>query len=113
MTNILEIVDYSQAIANPAEAILFGLKMLLLGLGTVFLVLALIWGSIEIFRFVFNRISGNEKTITPKAEKPVAQPAPAAKDSSGEIVAVIAAAIAMAESENTGMKFKVVSFRRK
>lgn len=30
----------------------------------------------------------------------------------GEIVAVIAAAIAAAESENTGMKFRVVSFRR-
>ena len=29
-----------------------------------------------------------------------------------EIVAVIAAAIAMAESENSGLKFKVVSFRR-
>ena len=29
-----------------------------------------------------------------------------------EIVAVIAAAIAMAESESNGLKFKVVSFRR-
>ena len=30
-----------------------------------------------------------------------------------EIIAGIAAAIAMAESENQGTKFKVVSFRRK
>ncbi len=30
-----------------------------------------------------------------------------------EIVAVIAAAIAMAESESDGLKFRVVSFRRK
>ena len=30
-----------------------------------------------------------------------------------EIIAVIAAAIAMAESENSGVKFKVVSFKRK
>ena len=29
-----------------------------------------------------------------------------------EIVAVIAAAIAMAESESNGLKFRVVSFRR-
>ena len=30
-----------------------------------------------------------------------------------EIIAVIAAAIAMAESESNGLKFRVVSFRRK
>ena len=29
-----------------------------------------------------------------------------------EIIAVIAAAIAMAESDNSGMKFRVVSFKR-
>lgn len=33
-------------------------------------------------------------------------------DQDEEIIAVIAAAIAMAESENSGLKFKVVSFRR-
>lgn len=33
-------------------------------------------------------------------------------DQDEEIIAVIAAAIAMAESENSGLKFRVVSFRR-
>ncbi len=33
-------------------------------------------------------------------------------DNNEEIIAVIAAAIAMAESESNGLKFKVVSFRR-
>ena len=36
----------------------------------------------------------------------------AAESTDEEIIAVIAAAIAMAESENNGLKFRVVSFRR-
>ena len=31
----------------------------------------------------------------------------------GELIAVIAAAIAMAENDHTGMKFRVVSFKRR
>ena len=37
---------------------------------------------------------------------------PANDNNDEEIIAVIAAAIAMAESESNGLKFKVVSFRR-
>ena len=40
-------------------------------------------------------------------------PVAATATSDDEIVAVIAAAIAMAESENSGLKFRVVSFKRK
>lgn len=36
-----------------------------------------------------------------------------ASDNDGEIIAVITAAIAMAESESDGLKFRVVSFKRK
>lgn len=36
----------------------------------------------------------------------------ATESANEEIIAVIAAAIAMAESENNGLKFRVVSFRR-
>ena len=112
MNSILEVVNNS-VIENPAEAFFFGGKILLLGIGTVFLVLALIWGSIEIFRFVFNRISNKSNGTLPSADKITVTPAPAHRDNTQEIVAVIAAAIAMAESENPGFKFKVVSFKRK
>ena len=112
MNSILEVVNNS-VIENPAEAFFFGGKILLLGMGTVFLVLALIWGSIEIFRFVFSRISNKSNTPLPTADKITVTPVAPTRDKNEEIVAVIAAAIAMAESENPGFKFKVVSFKRK
>ena len=61
----------------------------------------------------------------PVAPAPVAAPAPAPApvapvvvaaptvNEDEELIAVLAAAIAMAESENLGAKFRVVSFRRK
>ena len=63
---------------------------------------------------IFTNISVSEKTDT--AEKTaVAEVLPTAETvyDDEEIIAVIAAAIAMAESQNAGAKFKVVSFRRK
>ena len=93
------------------ETLGFGGQMLLLGVLTVFAVLARIWGALVIFERVFHKEGAK------KAEKPapapvvVSQAAPVSNDD--EIVAVIAAAIAMAESESGGAKFRVVSFRRK
>ena len=93
------------------DVLLFGGAIVLIGMVTIFAVLCLLWGCLAIFKLVFNGSSKKtskevveEVTITPAA------PAPSADD---EIVAVIAAAIAMAESECSNMKFKVVSFRRK
>ena len=116
-------IDKSQDIVNFADfeisqlgdALLYGGTMLLIGMATIFAVLCLLWGCLTVFKIVFHDIP--EKKANHTAVKEVA-PAPAPVASApvaeeGEIVAVIAAAIAMAESESSGLKFKVVSFKRK
>ena len=100
----------------------------LMGMATIFLVLALLWAAVEIMHRVLHR---DEKTEKPaKAEKsiPAASSAPtqndaaiaaaiaaalAATEDDGAIVAAITAAItsARAEAGETGA-FRVVSFKR-
>ena len=60
-------------------------------------------------------ISNKNNTVKNTVEVNTAPVVPVQKenDESGEIIAAIAAAIAMAESEGSGVKFRVVSFRRK
>ncbi len=118
MNLMLKITEdmYNQVIINSAgfgETLIFGLEMLLLGMCAVFAVLFLIWGCLKIFSAVFTK--GSTKSAKPSAEKtPVQTIVPQNTASqSDEIVAVIAAAIAMAENENNGTKFRVVSFKRK
>ena len=96
------------------DVLTFGLQMLLIGMATVFAVLCLIWVFLTVFKFVFQSVS-NRKKETKIVAEPVAAVESATINTSNdnEIVAVIAAAIAMAESENTDMKFRVVSFKRK
>ena len=86
----------------------------LAGMLTVFAVLGILWVALMAFKFFFHDLSQGEKKV--KKEKPVPAPVYSAPVASGndEIVAVIAAAIAMAESECGGnTKFRVVSFKRK
>ena len=118
------IEDYSQKIvdyANPdgfagimsdwGSALAFGGAMLLIGMLTVFSVLALLFICLTIFKSVFSGVKDKPASVAPAVSAaPVAQ---ATTSSDDEIVAVIAAAIAMAESENSGIKFRVVSFKRK
>ena len=94
------------------EKIIDGGIVAIIGLSVVFLVLASIWLLLLCFNVVFNKMSfGNKKSdeITHDIE-PVAVAQPTITEE--EIVAVITAAIAMAESEAPGSKFKVVSFKR-
>ena len=83
--------------------------MLLIGMLVVFLVLIIIWGCLVLFKIGFS----NTKTDKKKDAAPVEKPAVTQQNNDGEIIAAIAAAIAMAESESDGLKFRVVSFRRK
>ncbi len=95
------------------------LKTSLLGMGTVFAVLALLWGLLEIFRFFFYDIPNKkkhsheekpEKAPEPVITEAIPEPVSAANDE-GEIVAAITAAIAcMTGTPVTG--FRVVSFRK-
>ena len=105
--------DYTTKIIETkgfSETLLFGLEMVLIGMATVFSVLILLWLALTVFKLVFAKKNTAEKTDV--APAPVAAPVVTANNDE-EIVAVIAAAIAMAESESSGVKFRVVSFKRK
>jgi len=94
------------------EIFMFGGKMLLIGMIAVFSVLCVIWALLIIFGKAFNK---NKPAIqeVKQPEVPVVESVTSASNNDEEIIAAIAAAIAMAESEGSGVKFRVVSFRRK
>ena len=99
----------------PSEILGLGGQVVLIGMLTVFAVLGLLWACLAVFKLVFHDIPAKRvKKVV--AEKEVVEsfvvPEPVYSQDE-EIVAVIAAAIAAAESEsNAGIKFRVVSFRR-
>lgn len=97
----------------------------LLGMATIFIVLALLWGAIELLHRVLHRGEKNDAPAAAQApavpaapaaaarpSKPAQTPAPA-KTEGDALIAVITAAVAasMAEEGYTG-GFRVVSFRR-
>ena len=116
-------IDLSSPIVNfesfelgqIGTAFFYGGSILLIGMATVFSVLCLLWLCLTIFKLCFHTIP-NKRAKKKKAEvvTPVVTKAPVEvkQQDDGEIIAVIAAAIAMAESEDSGMKFRVVSFKR-
>ena len=99
--------------AGFLDTLTFGLQMLLIGIVAVFSVLGLLWFCLYLFRVFCHDLPA--KKASAKTQPEVAEPTPVATPATddAEIVAVIAAAIAAAESENSGLKFRVVSFRRK
>ena len=117
--------DFSEAIVKFSdfefsqiiEALGFGGFMLLVGMATVFAVLCTLWICLVLFKLGFHDLP--EKRKAKALANKAAEVAPITPDVdenaglNGEIVAAIAAAIAMAESESSGIKFRVVSFRRK
>ncbi len=98
---------------NFGEIALFGLQMLGIGLLTVFAVLTLIWIALLIFEKVFTRLPKEEKKEDVRIVTQAPEVVSYEQTNEEEIIAVIAAAIAMAESEGDGLKFRVVSFNRK
>ena len=95
------------------DALSFGGQTTLIGIATVFAVLVIIWAALVAFKLFLYDIPNKKKTTVPvEAELIIQETTPTVVDDS-EIIAVIAAAIATAEAENNGAKFKVVSFRRK
>ena len=111
----LPIVDFSNFnFAQLGDAFIFGISVLLIGMVTVFSVLCILWVFLIGFKLIFHDLPAKRKAN--KKATPVAtvvdKKVEASTTDDGEIIAVIAAAIAAAESENNGMKFKVVSFKR-
>lgn len=97
------------------DKLLLGGQVSLLGMGTVFAVLAILWGLVELMHLLLTGVSGDKKEK--KAEAPVEAPATApapvvsAPADDLEIVAAITAAIAAA-SGSSPSSFRVVSFKR-
>lgn len=95
------------------DKLALGGQVSLLGMGTVFAVLAILWGLVELMHLLLTGFSGDKKKkaapAPAKAETPAAAPAAAANDL--EIVAVITAAVAAA-SGSSPSSFRVVSFKR-
>lgn len=109
------IVDFSNFDPSQlGEALLFGGSILLIGMATIFSVLCLLWAFLGLFKFFFHDLP--EKRKTKKKSQDTTEVSTNATNertvNDGEIIAAISAAIAMAESENSGMKFRVVSFKR-
>ena len=111
--------DYADKIIETkgfGETLGFGATMLLIGMATVFAVLCILWICLMGFKVGFHDLPEKRKKAAEALEAApqkavVEEVAPVSDD--GEIIAAIAAAIAMAESESSGIKFKVVSFKRK
>ena len=112
--------QYSQKIIDTAgfmETLGFGAMMLGIGMLAVFAVLCILWFALVLFKIGFYDLPAKKKAtaeapVAPAPVAPVVVAAPAVNEDE-ELIAVLAAAIAMAESENLGAKFRVVSFRRK
>ena len=113
MSHLLEV---TQPIEGFADKLAFGGQMVLIGMSVVFGVLILLWLSLYLFKVFFHDIPMGKRTRSKTvrtAEIAPVTPTVTKQTSDDEVVAVIAAAIAAAESENQGLKFRVVSFRRK
>lgn len=108
------------------ERVAYSLRMLVVGLGAVFAILALLWGVLVLSRILIHdmparrrekQLAQNAKAEAP-SQAPAVAPAPAATPAAqdaGALIAVITAAIsaAMAEEGTTPAGgFRVVSFRR-
>lgn len=95
------------------DALIFGGAILLIGMLTIFSVLCILWLFLVIFKLVFHDIPkkrSEKKALAPAAESETSSEIAVSDD--GELIAVISAAIAMAESDDSGTKFRVVSFKR-
>ena len=108
-----KIVDFTNfAPSQLVDALVFGLAIVLIGMLTVFTVLIILWLFLICFKLVFHDLPAKRRLKESSRTAAVHETEAVEEDKSEEIVAVIAAAIAMAESESSDMKFRVVSFRR-
>ena len=96
-----------------ADKLSYGGTMLLIGMLTVFSVLVIIMLSLYAFKFFFHDLAQKKKAAPKVLQNVEPEPIVVDKTNDEEIIAVIAAAIAMAESESDGIKFRVVSFKRR
>jgi sodium pump decarboxylase gamma subunit len=100
----------SSEVLSVSEILSWGSKGLVIGLSSVFLILVILIGVINIMRVSLKKNSkvDNKKVVKVETPKPVVEQK---DDDEDEIIAVIAAAInCMAQRE--GKRFAIKSFRR-
>ena len=100
-----------------------GITTALLGILTVFAVLSIIWGCLEIFKYVFYTLPEKRKKeeAEESAPAPAVQsaqptaPTPVYSDDKAVVAAIIAAITAAREDEGipSSVPFRVVSFKKK
>ena len=108
-----------------------GIQTFLLGVLTVFSVLAILWGCLEIFRYFFYTVPERKKAeekvalsakneAAPVVSEPVQETVSAPVSDDGEIVAAIIAAITAMRNDEAAENgelapgaFRVVSFRKR
>ncbi len=104
-----------------SERLLYGLQVFVIGICTVFIVLAILWGVMALFKLFFYTIPNNKKNTqksgidvkkvenVPSLEEiPLAPPA-----NDTQLIAVITAAIAAYNNScGNALPFRVVSYRR-
>ncbi len=92
-----------------------GVPIAVIGYVMVFVVLAVLWGVIEILHFAVTPKSKQEKTIKDSQQNPVSQaitePVVDEQVDEGELVAVLTAAIAASLNTST-YNLKIKSFKR-
>lgn len=122
----MKMISIALTSLTMAERFSLSGEMLLRGMGTVFMVLIILFVILKIFGAVFGGATKEKPQSAPapkaaKAEAPAPAPAPApvqtaapAQDDS-QLIAVITAAIAAYQSEagKPNLPFRVVSFTRK
>lgn len=102
-----------EPIGNLGNIFLYGAQIFLIAISAVTALLIFFWFARALYRLLFKDSAGASRAKEAKSDSSPAYSAYAA-GADEEIVAVIAAAIAMAESEcGNNAKFRVVSFKRK
>ncbi len=85
-----------------------GAVVAVIGIGTVFTVLAILWGVLELMRVIFTAKAKKPANVAPV---PVAASAAPAQEDDSELIAVLTAAIAASLNQST-YNLKIKSYRR-
>ena len=106
--------QFAQKKLPVSDILSSGGMVVLTGMLTVFGVLVVLWLTLIAFKFFFHDLPSRQKTSKDVSAEPAPVQHVAEVSNDEEIIAVIAAAIAMAENDcGSNKHFRVVSFKRK
>lgn len=105
------------ATMNLGERLAYAGRMTLIGMATVFVALAILWGALSLFRMALEAFEGRRaaKADLASPQEEISIPAVPTASDEGAVVAAITAAISeVLAAENGGVApaFRVVSYRR-